>query len=116
MIEQIRRASSELAAICLRHNVRMVDLFGSAVGADFDHATSDLDFLVEFGPFPKGGYSERYFCLIDDLTGLFGRSWGPSRRPGGPEPLPPHLGDRLLQRGVERQFEIIVKPSVRGAS
>ena len=75
MIEQIRRARSELAAIGLRHNVRRLDLFGSAVGADFglEQATSDLDFLGEFGPFAKGGYSEHYFGLIDDLTGLFGR-------------------------------------------
>ena len=73
MIEQIRRARSELAVICLRHNVRRLDSFGSAVGADFDQATSDLDFLVEFGPFAKGGYSEHFFGLIDDLTGLFGR-------------------------------------------
>jgi predicted nucleotidyltransferase len=73
MIEQIRRARSELAAICLRHNVRSLDLFGSAVGTSFDPATSDLDFLVEFGPFPKGGYSEHYFGLIEDLTALFGR-------------------------------------------
>jgi predicted nucleotidyltransferase len=73
MIEEIRRARSELAAICQRHNVRRLDLFASVVGADFDQATSDLDFLVEFGPFPKGGYSDHYFGLIDDLTGLFGR-------------------------------------------
>ncbi len=49
IINQIRRARAELAAICLRHNVRRLDLFGSAVGSDFDPATSDLDFLVEFG-------------------------------------------------------------------
>jgi len=73
MIDQILQARSELAVLCLRHNVRRLDLFGSAVGTDFDQATSDLDFLVEFGPFPKGGYSEHYFGLIDDLTGLFGR-------------------------------------------
>jgi uncharacterized protein len=72
MIDQIRRARSELAAICLRHNVRRLDLFGSAVGSEFDPATSDLDFLVEFGPFPKGGYSEHYFGLIEDLKALFG--------------------------------------------
>lgn len=58
MIEQIRRARSELAAICLRHNVRRLDLFGSAVGIYFDQTTGDLDFLVEFGPFPQGGYSD----------------------------------------------------------
>ena len=74
MIEQIRQARSELAAICLRHNVRRLDLFGSAVGTGFDPGTSDLDFLVESGTFSKGGgYSEHYFSLIDDLTVLFGR-------------------------------------------
>jgi hypothetical protein len=57
MIHQIRRGRTELAAVYLRHNVRRLDLFGSAVGTGFDPATSDLDFLVEFGSFPKGGYS-----------------------------------------------------------
>ena len=47
-------------------------LFGSEARGDAG-PDSDLDFLVEFGPFPKGGYSEHYFGLIDDLTGLFGR-------------------------------------------
>jgi predicted nucleotidyltransferase len=73
MIEQRRRARSELAPNCLRHNVHRLDLFGSAVGTDFDPATSDLDFLVEFGSFQKGGYSEHYFGLIEDLKTLFGR-------------------------------------------
>jgi predicted nucleotidyltransferase len=49
------------------------DLFGSAVGTGFDPSTSDSDFLVEFGSLPKGGYSEHYFGLIEDLTALFGR-------------------------------------------
>jgi predicted nucleotidyltransferase len=71
MIEQIRRARSELATICLRHNVRRLDLFGRR--DRFRPVTSDLDFLVEFGPFPKGGYSEHYFGLIEDLTAMFGR-------------------------------------------
>jgi len=73
MIDQIRQAKSELAEICRRHNVRRLDLFGSAVGANFDPPTSDLDFLVEFGPFTKGEYSEHYFALIEDLKSLFGR-------------------------------------------
>ena len=65
MIDQIRQAKSELAEICRRHNVRRLDLFGSAVGANFDPPTSDLDFLVEFGPFTKGEYSEHYFASIE---------------------------------------------------
>ena len=59
--------------VCRRHNVRRLDLFGSAVGPNLDPRTSDLDFLVEFGPFTKGEYSEHYFALIDDLKSLFGR-------------------------------------------
>jgi predicted nucleotidyltransferase len=73
MIDQIRQAKSELAEICRRHNVRRLDLFGSAVGPNFDPRTSDLDFLVEFGPFIRGEYSEHYFALIEDLKSLFGR-------------------------------------------
>lgn len=73
MIEQIRLAKAQLEEICRRHNVRRLDLFGSAVGANFDPRTSDLDFLVEFGPFTKGEYAEHYFALIDDLRALFGR-------------------------------------------
>ena len=53
--------------------MRRLDLFGSPVSSDFDPATSDLDFLVEFGPFSKSGYSDHYFVLIEDLKALFGR-------------------------------------------
>jgi uncharacterized protein len=76
MIDQIRQAKSELAQICRRHNVRRLDVFGSAVGPNFDPRVSDLDFLVEFGPFTKGEYSEHYFALIEDLKLLFGRPVG----------------------------------------
>ena len=38
----------EVAAICCRAGARRLDVFGSAVREDFDPATSDLDFLVEF--------------------------------------------------------------------
>jgi predicted nucleotidyltransferase len=62
-----------VAEICRRHNVRRLDLFGSAVGPNFDPRTSDLDFLVEFGVFTQGEYSEHYFALIEDLKSLFGR-------------------------------------------
>jgi predicted nucleotidyltransferase len=37
--------------LCRRYGVRRLDVFGSAArGADFDVATSDVDFLVQFGP------------------------------------------------------------------
>ncbi len=41
----------ELAALCRRYDVVRLEVFGSAArGTDFDPATSDADFLVEFDP------------------------------------------------------------------
>lgn len=73
MIEQIRQAQAQLQELCRRHNVRRLEIFGSATGNTFDPRTSDLDFIVEFGPFESGGYSEHYFALLDELNRLFGR-------------------------------------------
>jgi predicted nucleotidyltransferase len=73
MIEEIRQAQPKLAELCRRHNVRRLEIFGSAVGTKFNPQTSDLDFIVEFGPFVAGGYADHYFALIDDLRELFGR-------------------------------------------
>jgi predicted nucleotidyltransferase len=73
MLDQIHQAQSQLQALCRRHNVRRLGLFGSATGAGFDPKTSDLDFIVEFGPFVAGEYSEHYFGLLEELRQLFGR-------------------------------------------
>ena len=63
----------ELRALCLRHGVKRLELFGSAITDDFDIGLSDLDFLVEFEPMADGGYASRYFGLLEDLEQLFGR-------------------------------------------
>ena len=73
MIDEVRNALAKIEDLCRRHNVRRLELFGSATGAHFDPLTSDLDFIVEFGPFPAGGYSEHYFALLEELGQLFGR-------------------------------------------
>jgi uncharacterized protein len=73
MIAEIREAQAQLAELCRRHNVRRLEIFGSAVGLTFNSHTSDLDFIVEFGAFAVGGYAEHYFDLLDDLKRLFGR-------------------------------------------
>jgi len=59
--------------MCRRHNVIRLEIFGSATGSRFDPCTSDLDFLVEFGPFTAGGYSDHYFGLQEELERLFHR-------------------------------------------
>jgi predicted nucleotidyltransferase len=73
MIEEVQNALDRLHELCRHHNVRRLELFGSATDSRFDPLTSDLDFIVEFGPFPAGGYSEHYFGLLDELGQLFER-------------------------------------------
>jgi len=62
-----------LAALCRRHRVRRLDLFGSAAAGAFHPARSDLDFLVEFEPLEPVAYADAFFGLREDLQALFGR-------------------------------------------
>ena len=68
LIENRRR---ELTALCRRFHVRRLDLFGSALGADFAPEESDVDFLVEFQPAPPAGRFNDYFDLKEALESLF---------------------------------------------
>jgi uncharacterized protein len=70
IIDQFR---DELADLCRRTGARRLDAFGSAVRADFDPATSDLDFLVEFDAVPPAEYAELFFELKEGLEALFAR-------------------------------------------
>lgn len=69
----IRNRLSELEAACHRRAVSRLELFGSAVRDDFDEATSDLDFLVEFDAATELPALDRYFGLKEDLEALFER-------------------------------------------
>ena len=64
---------SEVEAACRRRAVRRLELFGSAARDDFNEATSDLDFLVEFDAATELPALDRYFGLKEDLEALFGR-------------------------------------------
>lgn len=70
LIEQYR---DQVAALCRRTGALRLDVFGSAVRSDFDPATSDLDFLVEFDDLPPVKYADAYFALKESLEALFGR-------------------------------------------
>ncbi|HZW09774.1 MAG TPA: nucleotidyltransferase family protein [Phycisphaerales bacterium] len=61
----------QLAALCRRHGIAVIRVFGSALRADFG-ADSDIDILVEFEP----GVDPDLFALggiQQDLSDLFGR-------------------------------------------
>lgn len=62
-----------LAEICRKYGVQRLWLFGSAATEGFDLESSDLDFLVVFGPLTPVEHKESYFGLISDLEGLFSR-------------------------------------------
>ncbi len=62
-----------IAALCRRHGVTRLAIFGSAVTDRFDPDHSDVDFLVEFREDVPNAFNA-YFGLKDALEGLFGRS------------------------------------------
>lgn len=71
MIGLLQANLPAIRALCERHRVRSLSVFGSAASHEFDPATSDLDFLVEFLPdAPRNGLAGAYFALRDDLAAL----------------------------------------------
>jgi len=74
MIEAILKKYESIADLCRRHGVAKLEVFGSAAReSDFDPATSDLDFAVEFAPSAPGTSFRQLLALQDDLSSLFGR-------------------------------------------
>lgn len=69
----IENHREQVAALCRQAGARRLDLFGSAVRADFDAAASDLDFIVEFEPVAPALYAQAFFTLKQSLEALFGR-------------------------------------------
>ncbi len=69
LIEEHRR---QIADICRKHQVRKLELFGSATRDDFDPRTSDLDFFVEFRSYDSPSIADQWFGLQEDLAELLG--------------------------------------------
>jgi hypothetical protein len=70
----IDRHRDTIAALCRRYGVRRLEIFGSAArGDDFNPATSDADFLVEFAPSNDLPPLEQFFGLAENLETLLGR-------------------------------------------
>ena len=53
MVEFAPKVRQQVHALCARYGVARLELTGSAARDDFDPATSDVDFLVEFLPNAK---------------------------------------------------------------
>ena len=63
----------EIAALCERHGVAYLELFGSATGSDFNPDSSDFDFLVELDHQVAGSRAKRWIGLAEDLEKALGR-------------------------------------------
>jgi len=71
MILSIDLPRSEIEALCKRHHIRRLSVFGSVLRDDFG-PQSDVDMLVEFEPAVSAGY----FTLVSiqlELAELIGR-------------------------------------------
>jgi predicted nucleotidyltransferase len=69
----IAQHSSGISAICQRYRISRLEVFGSAARADdFNPASSDADFLVEFAPDAVPSL-EAFFGAKADLEQLLGR-------------------------------------------
>ena len=63
----------EISALCRRHHVRRLSVFGSAVRDDFDPNHSDVDLHIEFDEDAIEFYADNYFALSDALECLLQR-------------------------------------------
>ncbi|MBY0335962.1 MAG: nucleotidyltransferase domain-containing protein [Acetobacteraceae bacterium] len=73
MWPRLRDQASGIEALCRRHRVARLDVFGSAArGVDFDAARSDIDLLVAYegGHVPALG---EFLALRDGLSAALGR-------------------------------------------
>ena len=73
MHAEIEKRRRELVALCRRHGVERIEVFGSAVRAgDFALARSDADFLVTFVPAVRNNLSA-FVDFKDAVERLLGR-------------------------------------------
>ena len=69
----IKDNRAAIAALCRKHRVKALWVFGSAAGDAWNPETSDVDFLVDLGDY-ESGIAMRYLDLADDLEALMGRA------------------------------------------
>ena len=69
----IETRRSQVAELCRRFHVQRLEVFGSAVGGDFDPDRSDVDLLVEFEPDSPLPALDQYFGLKEALEALLER-------------------------------------------
>ena len=64
---------NEIMALCRRHKVARLELFGSATSGAFEPSRSELDFLVSFEIQTPEEHADSSFGLFANLEDLFER-------------------------------------------
>jgi hypothetical protein len=72
MVSVLEDNHQAIAELCSRYGVVRLDVFGSALRADFRPGESDVDLLVEFDPRDPYELAEAYFDMLDELRELLG--------------------------------------------
>jgi predicted nucleotidyltransferase len=72
MVAVIEDKRDAIAALCARHGVTRLDVFGSALRDDFRPGESDVDLLVEFAPMDPYARAQSYFEMLEELRALLG--------------------------------------------
>jgi uncharacterized protein len=72
MVALIEDKRDSVAALCRKHGVVNLFVFGSAARDDFRPGESDVDLLVDFGSMDGHSKVHAYFALLDELQELFG--------------------------------------------
>ena len=72
MVAVVEDKREAIAALCRKHGVVRLFVFGSALRNDFRPGESDADLLVEFGPMGGHAKAHAYFDLLDELSALLG--------------------------------------------
>lgn len=72
MVDVLRDNRQAIAELCARFGVARLDVFGSALRADYRAGESDLDLLVTFQPMDPHALADAYFDLLDGLRELLG--------------------------------------------
>lgn len=72
MINVINQRRQQIENICRKHDVKRLEVFGSAVTGRFVAGSSDIDFFVEFNDYASRSIADQWFGLQEELQQLLG--------------------------------------------
>lgn len=73
MVSPLADKMDQLHALCEKHRVTALWLFGSAMSEDFDAERSDIDAIVRFEEMDYRRRADHYYQLRDEMSHLVGR-------------------------------------------